>query len=331
MKRLTIAIIVAALAYSGFWFWSASVQKDAIAHWFETRRDAGWTADYSELSVIGFPNRLDTTITSPRLGDPSTGTQWETPFFQILRLSYNPKHLIAVAANEQTFSTANGELGIKTSDLRASLELADIKSLTPERLIVVAEGLDMASTSGFTLKSNVAQISIDATATDETQYRIGIDARGVAGSLPGLMDIAQGNDRAIDRLTLDTQITLTAPLSRTTIENARPQLDKITITQAEILWSGLKLSATGEVEIGHGGTPIGKITLKLENWRAMIASERQDTRITQEALNQIELVLKLISGLSGNPETLDLPFDFVNGQIWLGPLKLGNAPIIAIP
>lgn len=331
MKRLTIAVIVAALAYSGFWFWSASAQKTTISNWFEARRTAGWTADYSEVSILGFPNRLDTTISSPRLGDPNSGILWETPFLQLLRLSYKPSHLIAVAANEQVFSTPNGELGVKTTDLRASLEMADIRTWTPERLIVVAEGLDMASTTGFALQSDVAQISIEAMPTNDTHYRIGIDARALRGNLPGWIEISDARDPAIDRITLDAQVTLTAPLNRTTIENTRPQPDKITINQAKIEWRGLTLAAAGAVEIGHGGTPIGKITLKVENWREMIAKERQDTRLTKEALDQIEFVLKLISGLSGNPDTLDLPFDFVNGKIWLGPLKLGDAPIIRMP
>ena len=43
------------------------------------------------------------------------------------------------------------------------------------------------------------------------------------------------------------------------------------------------------------------------------------------------VTLALISGLSGNPETLDLPFEFKSNGIWLGPLRMGDAPKLAIP
>lgn len=326
MKRLTILVIVAALGWSGYWFWNANVQKSAIAAWFAARDADGWIADYSDLSISGFPNRLDTTLTAPRLGDPSADVVWQTPFLQLMRLSYNPSHLIAVMANTQTLVSPVRQTTVTTTDLRASLKIADMGTLSPERLIIVAEGLELSTSDARALSLDVSQFTAEALPA-QNSYRVALDARGIAGALPGwINDIG-----AIDRLTADLEVRLSAPLTLSAIESGRPQPERIKLALAEAEWNGLRLAAAGEVEISEAGTPIGDITLKVRNWRDMLAAERQSGRLSTRALTQIEITLNVISGLSGNPETLDLPFEFKNGKTWLGPLVIGNAPIIRIP
>lgn len=328
MKRLTIVVVMAALAYSGFWFGNALTQKSAINGWFEDRRLAGWTAEFTDLEVKGFPNRLDTTISSPRIGAPNSGPLWESPFFQIFRLTYNPSHLIMVAANEQTLSTRDTEIGVTTTDLRASLEMADLTTWTPERLILVAEGLEMSATSGWALNADVAQLSTEI--AEGNNYRVGLAARNLTGSLAGIAN-ASTNQTPIDRLLLDANLSFSGPINHHSLEQRRPQLEILALNLAEAEWNGFKLAAAGMLEVSPSGTLNGQIILKLRNWRDIVEKERSQNRLSQNALNQIELTLSLISGLSGNPETLDLPFDFKNGQIWLGPLNLGKAPNLLIP
>jgi len=328
MKRLTIGVIVAALAYSAFWFWSAHTQKTAIEAWFQDRRSDGWASDYSEITVKGFPNRLDTTIEAPRLGDPTTGVMWESPFLQLFRLSYNPSHLIAVAANEQTFATPEAEIGVKTSDLRASFEISDLASWTPERIIVVAEDISLEATTGWTTRAEVAQISTET--ADDLTYRAALDVRALNATIPGLIDAASTNSQ-IDRLFVDAEVELDRSINRSSIERSRQQPKSIALKLAEAEWNGLNLAAAGKVEVTGSGTPIGVITLKVHNWRDMLDKERRQNRLSARAINQIELTLALISGLSGNPETLDLPFEFKSNGIWLGPLRMGDAPKLAIP
>jgi len=323
MKRLMLLVIVAALGWSGYWFWTANAQKAAITAWFQDRDAAGMIADYSDLSVKGFPNRLDTTLTDPRFGNPRTGVIWETPFLQVFRLSYNPSHLIAVMANEQTHVSPTRQTNIKTTDLRASLQIADLAALTPERLIIVAEGLDLSTTDDRTLALDAGQITIDALDAQNT-YRMALDARSLSTTIPGWID---GNGR-IDRLTAEIKVTLSQPLGLASIENTRPQPETITLTLAEAEWNGLKIAAAGQIDISASGTPIGTITLKVRNWRDMLANARQNGDISAQRLSQFEVTLNIISALSGNPETLDLPFEFKNGKTWLGPLVVGNAPTL---
>ena len=333
MKRLTFIVIFAALLWSGFWVWSASSQKSAISRWFDARRAEGWAADYSDLQIFGFPNRLDTTLTNPRLGDPDSGLFWEAPFLQLLRLTYNPSHLIAVWSDNQSFATPYQSVQVTSTDMRASLKFSDVASWSPYRLILVAEGLGITSDQNWDLSADTAQISLEQVEDQPTAYRLALDARGVEGALPGWIDITgpEGQEPGIDRLTADIEVSLTEPLTRLAIEDSRPQPHSLHLKLAEATWAGLNLAAAGQLEVSASGTPNGTLTLKVRNWRDMLARERQTGRLSKLALDQIDFTLTLISGLSGNPETLDLPFDFANGKVWLGPLMIGNSPRIVIP
>jgi hypothetical protein len=70
--------------------------ESALPGWLDARAAEGWIAEYESDAHRGFPNRFDTTITGLDLADPETGVAWSAPFFQILSLSYQPNHVIAV-------------------------------------------------------------------------------------------------------------------------------------------------------------------------------------------------------------------------------------------
>lgn len=329
MKKLTYTVIIAALAWAGFWFWSANAYKSGIAAWFDARQNAGWIAEYDDIQVRGFPNRLDTTLAAPRLGNPENGILWETAFLQILRLSYDPSHLIFVWDDAQQLALADSNVAISSTDMRASLELQSVTDWEMQRAIWVAENLVVKSTHDLDVSADVAQVSLEAKPDAEATYRFAIDARGLTGAVPGWLD---GNDRAkIDRLTFDAEIDLNAKLDQVTLLQTRPLPQQIRLSLAEATWDDISIAAAGTLDITAAGTPIGTLTLQLRNWRQTIAKERQSDRLSPRALDQIEFTLGLIAGLSGNPETLDLPFDFRNGQIWLGPINLGPAPQLILP
>ena len=123
---LSITFLGAAL-WAGYWYLGSGGAETAIRQWFDQRRTAGWTAEFSDMQVIGFPSRFDTTFTDISLADPVTGYAWDAPFFQVLSLSYRPNHVIAVWPEEQQIKTPAGSYQIQSQKARASL-IADIKT-----------------------------------------------------------------------------------------------------------------------------------------------------------------------------------------------------------
>ena len=90
MRTLLAIVILAALAWSGWWFVQSTARDRAMEAWLADRRAAGWVAEAEDVRVRGFPNRVDTVITELSLSDPDAGWAWQADGLQVLSLSYKP-------------------------------------------------------------------------------------------------------------------------------------------------------------------------------------------------------------------------------------------------
>ncbi|MBN9888728.1 DUF2125 domain-containing protein [Salipiger abyssi] len=313
MKRLTLLVIAAALAWSAYWGWSAWAQRQAIKAWFEDRRAEGWEASYDDLSIQGFPNRLDTSFTGLLLADPDSNTVWEAPFLQVLQVVYSRDHVIVAFPESQRISHDGNAYEITAQGLRASL-VRDGGELL--RANAEAEVLNVSGEAPLALSGLTAAIS--RLEESDSRYRIAVNAEGIAtggAALPG------GSE---DGLRLDSTVTLEAPLRLEDYTEARPT--RIEIARAELGKDALRLSAAGAADVDRSGRLDGELSLRVENMDEAIAAERAAGRVPPEILTLIEGAADLLSGLSGRDDRIDLTFEFREGKTWLGFLPLGPAP-----
>ena len=96
MRTRLAIVILAALGWSGWWFFQSTMRDRAMEAWLADRRAAGWVADASDVRVRGFPNRVDTVIEKLNLSDPEAGWSWRADGLQILSLDQG-RILAAVA------------------------------------------------------------------------------------------------------------------------------------------------------------------------------------------------------------------------------------------
>nr|WP_274705608.1 DUF2125 domain-containing protein [Salipiger pentaromativorans] len=310
---MTLLVIAAALAWSGYWVWAAYAQRQSIESWFEDRRAEGWEASYEDLSIQGFPNRLDTTFTAPVLANPKTNTVWEAPFLQVLQMVYNRDHVIVAFPDTQTLIRDGARTEIAGQGLRASLVRENGALL---RANAEAEVLNISGEAPLALSGLTAAIA--RTEAGDRSYRIAVNATGIAtggAALPG------GSD---DGLRLDSVVTFEEPLRLEDYAEARPA--RIEIARAEIGKDALRLAATGAVDVDRSGRLDGRLSLRVENMDEAIAAERKAGRVPPEILSLIEGTAQLLAGLSGRSDTIDLTFEFRDGKTWLGFLPLGPAP-----
>ena len=139
MRAIIGICLAAAVLWCGYWFVGSSTLQGQISEWFEQRRSEDWQADYSDISVSGFPNRFDTTISDLVLADPETGVAWEAPFFQLLTLSYKPNEIIAVWPLTQVIATPRERFDILAAKMQGSLRLGAATSLPLEEAIFVID------------------------------------------------------------------------------------------------------------------------------------------------------------------------------------------------
>ncbi len=332
MRGLLALVLVAALGWGGYWVIGARAQDDAVTTWLEERRAEGWQVEYSDLSVKGFPNRFDLTISDILLTDPDTGLSWEAPFFQLFALSYKPNHLIAIWPNTQQFSTPEQKLDITSEKMTASLVIKPTQTLELDRFNLVVEGASFASSEGWTTAFSTLNAAIRGTEGKTNTYDLAISADDFK---PGerwqkIVDRAGTLPDALDAVRLDSEIALSLPIDIRTLEDARPDITAVEIKEARAGWGKLALRAAGKVDVNESGTPNGKLDVNARNWRDMLALAVEADAINAEAAKGVEFGLGLLANISGNTDSLDAPLSFSGGRSFLGPIPIGAAPNLSL-
>ncbi|MEX5728359.1 hypothetical protein Ga0609869_001712 [Rhodovulum iodosum] len=328
MRTLLTVVIAAALIWSGFWVVSAQRREAGLADWIEARRAEGWVADYADLDVRGFPNRLDTTFTDLALADPETGLAWQMPQFQILALIYKRDHLIAAWPSEQRLATPRQKIDVTSDRLRGSFVFVPDTDWRLDRTSIVGEGLRLESDAGWGMTAERALLASRPAPGLENGRALGAEATSLrlSADLMQLIEAAGVLPEVIDRITIDAEIDYDAPWDRQAIEDRRPQITTITLKRAEARWADLAFDAAGSVSVDAEGRASGEIALRAENWREMLRLAVAAGSLPQGVADQLEIALRLLAGLSGRDDTLDATLVLRDGRMRLGPVPLGEAP-----
>lgn len=333
MRVLLSVILIAAAGWSGYWFVGKTGVSRGFERWFEARRAEGWVAEATTITTRGFPNRFDTSFTDLALADPDTGLAWEAPFFQILALSYKPNHVIAVWPERQLVATPVEKYRIESADMRASLVTgADIR-LPLERMTLTAEKLAVTRlVTDQPVRTEALRLAADRVPTNPAAYRLGLAADGLAPALDWRVRLDPSNrlPERFDALSADLTIVFDKPWDRSAIEDARPQPRQIDIRLAEARWGRLELQVAGALSVDANGLPEGEITIKARNWRDILQMAVASGTLGEGFAATLEDGLSLIAQMAGNPRTLDIPLNFRNGRVRLGPVPLGVAPVLRL-
>lgn len=334
MKWMARLLVLFALIWGGFWLAGSYGAKTGFSAWFEDRRADGWVAEYDDLSVSGFPNRIDTTFTNITLADPETGVAWEAPFFQLFALTYKPHHLIAVWPNEQTLAVPTEKLSLKSEDMRASLVLQPGTDLALERIQVDIDNMALTSSLDWQMTATGVDLALlrqpSEDDTPSSTYRLALRATDLAPPAAFLIPSDIDLPRTFSVFQADLEATFSQPWDISAIEDARPQPTELNLKQADIVWGEIKFNAAGKVAVDNLGYPTGDITLRLVNWQDMIAVARESERIAPSVIDTLEQALTFVAGLSGNRKQLEIPLTFKGGTTRFGPIPLGPAPRLKI-
>lgn len=334
MKWMGRLLVLFALIWGGFWTAGYYGAKTGFAAWFEDRRADGWVADYDDLSVSGFPNRIDTTFTNITLADPDTGVAWAAPFFQLFALTYKPHHLIAVWPNTQTLAVPTEKLSLTSENMRASLVLEPGPDLALDRINLDIDTWALTSSLDWKMTATGVDLALhrqpSETDDDSATYRLAFRAQDLAPPATFLIPSGIELPRTFEVFQADLEASFTRPWDISAIEDSRPQPTFLNLKRADIVWGDLTFNAAGKVSVDNLGYPTGDVTIRLVNWRDMIALARESGRISPAVIDTLEQALTFVAGLGGNSKQLDIPLTFKGGATRFGPIPLGPAPRLVI-
>jgi len=318
MRVIVWVVLALGVAWGGYWFVGANVVENAAQNWFDKAADQGIDATQQGISVAGFPNRFDLTVTQPHLMDRATGWGWDAPFAQIFAMTWKPWHFIAALPNTQTLIAPDQTVTLQSSKMQASVRLVPTSALTFAEAVIEGHDLQAKSDHGWQLAAKTMVAAMAGLGNDQ---HLGLDVTDLALD-PAMAPTLGG---LVSKLHLDAVVSLTAPLDRH-LSKVRPQVTAINLGDFHAIWGELSVTASGKITPDTDGLASGRVDFHFKNWRSipplLVAMDLVEPGLAKSITGGLEALAK-----SGpDPETLDMALILADGRMNFGPLPLGPAP-----
>jgi hypothetical protein len=332
MRKLLFLLVALTVLWSAYWFVGSSFLRSAANDWIAAQAANGVTVETSSLSVAGFPNRFDLTAEGIRFADPASGIGWQAPFAQVFAMTWKPWHVIAALPPEQTVILPVQEITVISEGLRASVRARPNPDLPLAMAIVETGPISASSSQGWTHGLDKAVLSIGAATGTPNAYDIAADIAGLAPDPALLRQIAPegGLPPEIAAIRLRATATLTAPLDRHAGE-IRPRLASVALSDFEIDWDKVVLTADGSITPDDQGLASGRINFTIANWRTVLPILVASGTVRPQLARTAETMLEGLARQTGDPEVLKIPLTLQDGWMSFGPIPLGPAPMLIPP
>ena len=329
-KAIIAVVVIAVIGWSAYWWINASIRRDAVETWFAERQADGWIAEYGDLSVTGYPNRVDTILTDVTLADPESGWSWQGPRFEMLTLSYQPFEIIAVWPGEHTIASPLQRLTVAGDVLRASLAVSANGDFELNRSRIEGRDVTIGSTAGWRVEVPELAVASEQPegVSDATQHRLGLTLTNftLSGDLRRQFDPTNILPASVETVHVDALATFDTPVSLRTLERDPPLLDALDIADVSAVWGQLDLRAQGDLSADAQGFAEGRLNVRARNWEDMLTLAVANGALDASAARAAQFGLGLLASAGGDRNTLDAPLTFSGGVTRIGPLPLGEAP-----
>jgi len=328
MRTILTITILAALAWTGYWYVGAQAMQEGTNRWLADQQKFGWHTKSQKVETGGFPYRFDTKVTGLELADPSAGWSWSAPEFQFLALSYQPTHFIAFWPDQQKLTIAGQDLSVTSTQMRASAVFKPDPTFELQRSNIVMDDLSLTSDRGWTLRLSNGLFATRPAETGENAHEIGLNLSAI--TLPeawrNALDPAGNLPPALDRVALDADVEFDTPLNRQTVQGTLPRITQISLKSAQARWGKLGLTATGDVTVDFNGHPTGQFMITARNWRQILDLAVAGGVVPADLEPAIARALQPVADRSDQPDTISIPIRFSDGVARLGIIPLGPAP-----
>ncbi|MEM8824265.1 MAG: DUF2125 domain-containing protein [Pseudomonadota bacterium] len=312
-KWALILVVIASALWSGWWFVGARSTEAAVTQGLAEMEIQGWRIERENLSVAGFPNRFDVTLTEPRISAPD-GWTLAAPILRAFALSYRPNHIIAVAPPQMTVThPLAGAIDIANADLRASVIVTPSTRPVLDRATIAADTLQIAGAEGaITLAGG--QIA--------TRQAAGPTVHDLAINFTDMT--APGFDGLIETLDVDATITLDRAIG----SGDPARLDSLNLRSASIAWGDVRATLSGDMSVMFDGTPRGVFALRLTGWEPFL-----DRAVAAGVIpeGQAPLVAAGLRGLVDETGEATVPVALEDGFLLVLGFPVTTVPRLPVP
>ncbi|WP_370343306.1 DUF2125 domain-containing protein [Pararhodobacter marinus] len=328
MRGVIVLVVLATIAWCGYWFVGTRALDRAIAQGLE--RTPELSAE--TYHIRGFPNRFDVTFDEPRV--TLSDSEWTAPFVQFFALSYKPHHLLAVFPHDQVLRLGGTEMLIHSEDLRASMVMEPGLDLPLDRVTLVGEAVDLQITQpaigpDYAATWQLGALRLASRRIDATTHQLVALAETVFPD-PAQMDRLDPQrlwPRRFDVLRLDAEAQTDRPLDRHLVmDGAQARLTDLAFTGLRIAWPDVDLRLAGRLSPDADGRLSGEVTATVTGWEELIDILRASGLIGDEAAAMANTTLSAMA----QEDNLEVPLAVTEGVVRLGPFALVTLPPLAL-
>lgn len=352
--RLMIGGLAALLAgYALFWFVAAHRFENRILTIIQERRAMGLEITYDDLSVGGFPYRLEALIENVRVSGkaPNGGEalQWSahTPRFAAVVLPWRPRHAVTFM-DEATLELRRAGTSLDrltAHQVRNSLVVngsGASERLSMTAASVAAQGKELAG-SGFKMEAAEAHWraayhaatlprlfpSEEAALQEPLQWQFAVRAKNIQD--PRLAAAPYGPVMESFELVLELHGAGIGPRATTASITAwRDNGGTVDVPSLTLKWGELDVKLSGSVSLDQQFRLLGALTAEVHGYEPVIDKLQRDGNIdAAEAATAKETLRSIADGNDGG--RLPVPVTLQGGRMFLGPLPVANLPPLLTP
>jgi hypothetical protein len=324
------ALLTVTGAYTAYWFVVAGRIEGGVADWAQARRADKIEFSWQKLEVSGFPAAFRVGFAAAALRD---GSVKPPPEFHIPRLSGTARpwdladwRLVApegfTGDLAPTGARAAAGLAVHTADGVLSIESdGGWKLWLAMRGIAVEAG---ARTQIGSAQTTITILPGLPRGNGEAGAALAVDASGI--KLPAAVGPLGDT---IDELDFGATVKGDFPSGKLADAAAawRDAGGRVELDHLRLNWGSLGATATGTIALDQELQPIGGFSGAIQGYDQILTALVQNgqMRPTDAGLARIALTMLAKTGADGKPE-IKTAFTIQNGQMFLGPAKLGKAP-----
>lgn len=331
---LFAAIALALAGYTAYWFHLAGWAEDGIEARLAAWRDAGYTVSHSDLSIGGFPYRIEALLSDLAIAAPDGETRWSwrAPLLVLVVQPWDLRHWIAISDQASTASlTADGgalSLEARPETVWASLVLDE--DFTARRAVLDIKGLELRRAGRLDMV-RAERVQVHARRPETAAERhLGTALRIDVVLRIDALDLSDGDmgplGSRIETVALDASLLGPLPRSgdRGAIAAWRDAGGTIDVHRLELLWGPVEMNAQGTVALDAEFRPIGALTAEIEGVDAVIDGFKRLGTLGDMGAEAAKFVLGLMSETRAGDgaRVVTLPLTAQDGQLYLGPVPI---------
>jgi len=324
LRKLFVLFLVLVGLWVGYWVLGKTAKEAFVETWFAERRAAGWTAQYRDYGVSGFPISFNSHFTDLNLYDPRARMGWEAPRFDILARAYRPYRVTAEFAHTQLVVLPHQDVTISSRALSAGIAFQPGTSMTLSALDMSAQQLTFKSNLGWRMGVRKLIFSTRQNGDQRDAHDIKLDLVDVTptDAMQNNLDPTGTLPDTIDRLFFDVTLGFSGPWDRIAVEEIPPMLTSIEVNNMDLKWGDLALGGDGLLKVSAKGLLTGRFTLVVSNWRGVLDLLVAGRIIDAGSAGGIRQAVAFLNAGAGDPGRLTMPLDLRRDGVYLGPIKI---------